>query len=278
MFEDRNLFRWLPNVCGVAKVCGVGVVCSLLLALTGQFALAQSFEWDDDKIAPEYQEQMSRSKRKTAKTQVVMGRLGLSNNQAAFEDWYRNYLFPAMASRKHLEELYKNRNALAKDLQRAADSETHQFLRELAYEEASKRVTGNYHPAVRFNAILIIGNLNRVEQKRAERLPEVRLPEAFDFLLGELQKSDQLDVLRLGAMMGLERHLLLVRERPQDQPIPDEEKAEVAGLMETMVSETSPPDGRPEEVHAWLRRRALQVLGAVGQVGNDREIFNLLVG
>ncbi|MGM0487248.1 MAG: hypothetical protein ACQESR_10855 [Planctomycetota bacterium] len=270
-FEDRSFFRCLPSA------CGVGLVWSLLLVITGQVALAQSFEWDDDEIGSDYQEQMSRSKKKTAKTQIVMGRLGLSNNQAAFEGWYRDYLFPAMASRKHLGELYKNRNELAKDLQRAADPETHQFLRELAYEEASKRVTGNYHPAVRFNAMLIIGNLNQVELKRAERLPPVRLPKAFDFLLSELEKPDQLDVLRLGAMVGIKRHLLLVRERPQDQPIPDAKKAEIVGLMETMASETSAPDERPQEVHTWMRRRALDVLGAVGRVGDNREIFNLLV-
>lgn len=271
MFEDRSFVRCRP------KIWGMAVVGLLGLLISGQWALAQSFEWDDDKIGPDYQEQMTRSKQKTAKTQIVMGRLRLANNQQVFESWYREYVFPAMASRQHLGEIYQHRKELANDLQRAADSETHQFLRELAYEEASQRVTGNYHPAVRFNAMLIIGNLNQVELKRAERLPPVRLPQAFDFLLDELQKPDQLEVLQLGAMLGIERHLRLVRERPQDQPIPGAQKAEVVDLMQAMASETSPPDERTQEVHTWLRRRALEVLGTVGQVGEDREVFNLLV-
>ena len=109
MSDKRNLTCYL-RAFGRA---GVGLA---VLLLAGQLALAQSFEWDDDKVASAYEQRATMSKRKTMKTQIVMGRLSLSNNQAEFESWYREYLFPVMASREHLADLYENRRSLIKDL------------------------------------------------------------------------------------------------------------------------------------------------------------------
>ena len=47
-------------------------------------------------------------------------------------------------------------------------------------------------------------------------------------MVDEFKKPNQIDVIRLAAMLGIQRHLFLVRQRPADQPIPDGRKAEVA--------------------------------------------------
>ena len=67
-------------------------------------------------------------------------------------------------------------------------------------------------------------------------------------------------------MLGLERHFFLVKQRPQDQPVPDARRAEVASLMQTWAAQQDPPAGRSADAHAWIRRKAMEVLGAVGQV------------
>ncbi len=271
MFNDRNQKRCLRILVRAAVA-----VCGLVFLASGQLALAQSFTWD--KVDPAYAKGTAVSAAKGLKTQVVMGGMRLSSNRQAFENWYRKYLFPAMASREFLEDMYDNRDSLLKDLERSVDPAARQVLLDLAYTESVKRATGKYHPAVRYNALLIIGNLNQTEIRRSERLPPIRLPKAFDFLVTELQKPDQLDVLRLAAMVGIQRHLRLVGQRPQEQPIPDAKKAEVAGIMKKLAEQKVVPDGREEIAHTWLRRRAIDVLATIGQVGDGQAIFNTMVG
>jgi hypothetical protein len=127
--------------------------------------------------------------------------------------------------------------------------------------------------------MLIVGNLNQTEARMLGglRYPAVRLPQAFDFMVDELKKPDQLDVVRVAAMLGIERHLRLVRQRPQDQPIPDGRRAEVAALMQSLLDEKAVPASRNVEGHTWLRRNAGDVVAALGAVGDNRAIFDSLV-
>ena len=173
----------------------------------------------------------------------------------------------------------ERRDELIKDMEMATDPTVHQFLIDVAFEEATKRVSGNYHPAVRFNAMLIVGDLNQTESRISgtERYPAVRLAKAFDFMVDELKRADQLDVVRIAALLGIQRHLRLVRQRPQDQPIPDARKVEVTALVKPVVDQKTPPDGRNLVGHTWLRRGAVDVLATVGMVGDGRAVFNSLV-
>jgi hypothetical protein len=127
--------------------------------------------------------------------------------------------------------------------------------------------------------MLIVGNLNQTEARMLGglRYPAVRLPQAFDFMVDELKKPDQVDVVRVAAMLGIERHLRLVRQRPQDQPIPDGRRAEVAALIQSLLDEKAVPASRNIEGHTWLRRSAADVVAALGAVGDNRALFDSLV-
>ena len=72
-----------------------------------------------------------------------------------------------MATEELLGDIFEKRDMLAKDLEQATDAALHQYLLDLAYDEATRRVTENYHPYVRYNAMLIIGNLNQTESRIA---------------------------------------------------------------------------------------------------------------
>lgn len=268
----------LPRRSLSGACCLLGLASALVLAYGSSFAQAQApFQWDTLDAA--YSDARQVSAQLGTKTNIVMGRAGLASNQATLEDWYRKYLFPAMAAQDRLGDLADNRDSLMKDLERAADATIHQLIVDIAYDEATKRVTGNYHPIVRYNALLIIGGLNQTEQRLVgtDRYPAIRLAKALDFLWAELQKPDQIDILRVAALLGLERHFFLVKQRPQDQPVPDARRAEVASLMQTWAEQKEPPAGRSADAHAWIRRKAMEVLGAVGQVGDGQAIFNSLL-
>ena len=48
-------------------------------------------------------------------------------------------------------------------------------------------------------------------------------------------------------------------------------------LMKTLLDEKTPPAGRNEAGHTWLRRSAADVLATLGAVGDNRGIFDSLV-
>jgi len=233
------------------------------------------FTWE--KIDPIYTDYRKLNPQKMIKTSVLLGQQNLATNQTVIENWYRKYVFAAMSSQEHLGDSSALREDVAKDLRNARGA-THQFLLDLVYDEATTRVTGNYHPAVRYNGMLIVGNLNQTEARivGSDRYPPVRFAKAFDFMLEQLKASGQMDVLRLGAMIGIERHLELVRQRPQDQPIPDAKRAEVASLMLSLLTEKAPPANRSVDGHTWMRRRAVKVLATMGAVGDNQSVLQSL--
>jgi hypothetical protein len=234
---------------------------------------APAYTWDT--IDPAFADPKEVVARRGEKDQVIFGRVGYSDR---FDAWYKNYLFPSMATEELLGDIYEKRAMINKDLEQASDS-VHQVLLNLIYPEATRRVTENYHPSVRFNAMLIVGDLNQTEAHvvGGARYPAIRLPQAFDFMVDEFKKPDQLDAVRLAAMVGIQRHLFLVRQRPADQPILDARKAEVASLMKALLDEKTPPAGRTADGHAWLRRKAADVLATLGAVGDNHSIFDSLV-
>lgn len=236
-----------------------------------------AYTWDA--TGADFADQRNVVAQRGAKDQVIFGRSSFAANRALLDNWYRHYLFPSMAAEEGLGELYDKRDNLMKDLENASDPALHQYLLDVAYEEAARRATGNYHPYVRYNAMLIVGGLNQSEARMLGglRYPAVRFPRAFDFMVDELQRPDQADVVRIAAMLGVERHLRLVRQRPQDQPIPDGRRAEVAALMHGLVDEKAVPASRNVDGHTWLRRSAVDVLAALGAVGDNHAIFDSLV-
>ncbi len=241
-----------------------------------QDAAGAGYKWDT--IGAEYVALSSLNAQKGLKDQIILGNAGFGANRPAIDNWYRQYLFPSMATENLMGEIGEKRESLARDLEMAKDPALHQYLTDLTYDEMTRRISENYHPFVKYNAMLVIGlNLNLTEKRPAERLPAVRLPKAFDFLFDELRKPDQSDAMRTAAMVGIERHARLLRFRPQDQPIPDGQRAELATLMHTLLNEKTPPAGRDANTQVWFRRRAADILGEIGLVGDNRAIFDSLV-
>ncbi|MBM4088677.1 MAG: hypothetical protein FJ276_04500 [Planctomycetes bacterium] len=239
---------------------------------------AAAFTWDT--VDPAYADRQAWARQRVLIMQVLGGQQGFEPNRAAVDGWYRKNLFAEFGSRDGLGDLPEIREAIYEGLTLSARNPgLHQFLVDLAYEEATKRVTGNYHPAVKYNALLIIGDLNQTESgmEGTAKTPPVRLARALDFLVEELKKPNQLDALRLAAMVGIKRHVQLSRQRPADAPIPDARKLEIITLAQAMMNEKTPPTGRTPDGHAWLRGRAIELLAAAGAVGDNLAIFNGIV-
>jgi hypothetical protein len=109
---------------------------------------------------------------------------------------------------------------------------------------------GNYHPLARYNAALLLADLN--DDEASEAPYRVALKPLL-FLAGPKLP----DSVRVAALIGLVRHA-------KSEPGLDAEgKKAVINLFVSLITDNKPPANRTREGHDWMRRRALEGLVAI---------------
>lgn len=185
-----------------------------------------------------------------------------------FDSYFQDYLFPSMAvsTAEGLRDLSGHRGRLTRLLDQPNYPQIHQRLTNMTFQAMKEIASGNYHPAARYNAMLVIGSLDqKAGDPRGEGDPPVPLPEAADYMLQQLQGPD---VLMLGALIGLERHA--------QYGLPEEKRKVLADELIGVVTSERPGE-RTADFHAWLQLRAAQVLAQMQSLGENNRIHQALV-
>jgi len=183
-----------------------------------------------------------------------------------FTKYYETYALARWATQDEYNQLPARRKELRNELISAKQGTVHDRLNALALEFLGKMVDANMHPAVRFNAMLAIGELNAREP--TFRDPPIPLPETLPVLLDALTNEKQIDAVRLAALIGISRWASL--------GIPEGEARNrvIAAVLDLANAKSAP--GRSAEGHAWMRARAIEVLGEIGMVGSDGTVAKAL--
>jgi hypothetical protein len=199
--------------------------------------------------------------------QVLTGRKTLEDNRTAFDSYYTWYSFPLMTqvTAKALEELPERRNRFFRtEVEYATDPEAHGHLMDLTLGQMTAIVQDTFHPAVRYNAMLIISSLNDQEVVRVgseKRLPEP-MARALPVILAEFQRPENSDAIKVAALIGLSRHLEWDPHRgASGTPIPAALRTQIINELLAQVQAKDPPAGRDAAGHLWFRRRAAEALG-----------------
>jgi hypothetical protein len=212
---------------------------------------------------------------------VLRGDLPLSEltNQSQFDGYYTRYLFPMMTQLNALNEIPKHRAKLLNDLLNTKSEEAHQRLIEMTRVQMQAIARGNFHPAARVNAMLIIGELNSNEavQIGNSRPPEPYL-KALGTMLEEFSEPTQIDAVRAAALVGILRHAEMDGQRPEPQRIRLDVRYMVIAKMLELIRAKTPPTDRTPEGHVWMQRRAIEVLGALRDVGANDSIITDMAG
>lgn len=154
-------------------------------------------------------------------------------------------------------------------------------------EDLSKLVTAfakktlvntNYHPAVRLNAVLMLGKLDAeyAIEGKSNRRPPKPLPEATKLLLQvvKLTKKDPriTPAMMSAALVGLERHARF------HQSLPPEHIADLEKTLSALVLLKKPLVEMDQDVHFWLQRQAASGLASLGDAGAGGKVINQIVG
>ena len=107
-------------------------------------------------------------------------------------EWFNGYVFPrlTMTDPAELAELGDKRASFFREYVTPVPPSAvrNEVLDQLTIPTMKRIVEENYHPAVRINAMMILGKLNIVEGNRREgRVPQP-VPEIFGYLLRSAQK------------------------------------------------------------------------------------------
>jgi hypothetical protein len=213
--------------------------------------------------------------------QVLDGKLPLNGNETSFDYYYNKILFPTLTqtSDTALAALPEERQKLFRDhLERCSDPTVHVYLVNKVFDQMKAIVLDNYHPAARYNAMLVISNLNDTDVVRVggdKKVPEPMMA-ALPFIYEQFTKPDNTDAMRVAALLGLVRHLEWDNFRGNANPpaptINAPLRTQIVKSLLDLAQQQDPPAGRNAAGHEWFRRRAIEGLTHAGYHKADAEI------
>jgi len=175
--------------------------------------------------------------------------------EAAFEEYFMYVIaeFTFESNRARLTELRDQlkRYYLQEVGKDASGAELHARLTQLMLTQFLALARDEEYAApVRYNAILVVGDLNLREGSPPQREDYVPLPQALQPLMEIATQGQHPYYLRVGALVGIERHL-----RSRDG-IAAEARRDLVQNLTTMLQDAS--GGSAGSI--WLRRRAARCL------------------
>lgn len=198
---------------------------------------------------------------------------------AAYQNYIKYHLYKMTdPSPEGLAELADLRYSLFRDFVRPAEASVQKQLTNVLLSEMQKvagNQGGNYHPSVRYNAILIIGMLDEVYADDRSQTPAKPLPAANE-LLTKIAADAVGDgalppPLVVAGLVGLERHAGSLSELPQAN-----QKATVEALKNIVVAKELSLDVT-KSVEQWVKIMAARALVATKSLGTNNDIHQALV-
>jgi hypothetical protein len=224
-----------------------------------------------------------KAKRHGAKaTQWARDSAAYAADKANFDEYFQKYYFPAMTrdTPNGLAELGKFRVDLVKKL--LWDSSNEALKRDLtamAFKAMGRIVSLDsppYHPAVRYNAILVIGMLD--DQYAIDGAngrppkPHAGANNALTKIIAISAAGDRFPPpVTLGALIGLERHAKYHAGLAPDAV------ANMSAALVKFLNRDKPIQNLDRDAQAWLRLRAASALANLGSVGPNNAAHDAII-
>ncbi len=188
-----------------------------------------------------------------------------SEQQKTLQNYYVRHVIAGMTRQEAMNDPQRFplwRKYVVNDLFVLGETpEKHDWLRNLIYRYAGLVAQDKlYRPPSRYNAVLMLGELNEREMGRqgGDISPAVPLAAARKLLLKILSDPQESESMQVGAMIGLGRHAKLLAAAGQVDP-------ELKQTLEGLLQQPDPSSGRSLDAHQWMQRIAVEAVGDIGQ-------------
>ena len=242
---------------------------ALLMGASASNVFAQSYKAD------EYDRQLGRKGQIVKK--YVKDPVGNAEDAQTYRDYFAKYYFPVMTqpTERGLQNLGKMRIDLFKQFVWGAQPNVQKELSDQAFEFARGVVkSGRYHPAVTYNALLVLGQIDtRYAGPGVETpTPSAKANEFLCIVADAAVKNAKVPRLMLtGALVGLDRHAKYLASLPQSN-----QAKTIDTLIGILTAEQLAGDYR-EGVRGWIYCQAASALANLGETGADDKHFSALV-
>ena len=186
--------------------------------------------------------------------------------QDTLKNYYGKAIFRAMTQPTALDEPNRLpglsfRGGARSERPKEAITRPHDFVRQLVFDYTKLLASGNFHLACRYNAMLILGELNETETRRVglQTVPAVPYAPARPILL-EALTSKQSDELQIAALIGLQRHAKLLT-------VAGNVDSAIVRAMVDIIRMKQPEAGSSLDALHWKQRLCVETLGLIGQAG-----------
>ncbi len=191
------------------------------------------------------------------------GRFDNGQQKDDFDTYYNTYALARWTQLENLKNLRDFHKDLLINLVQSKSGEVHDHLNDLVLKYMSKLAKNDYHPAVRVNAMLTIGDLNSVDSMLPTQ--DIPLAAALPVLLETVNDAKQIVPVRIAALVGVNRHVTMGVNDPQIQN-------QIFSAMLKLVTGADAADlGQ-----AWMRKQAVDILGLLGNLGSNNQVVELL--
>lgn len=171
---------------------------------------------------------------------------------------------------KYISDIVKETNSLLSRAQRSTKPQVGQQMTKFIYDGMKVVAEGDYHPAARINAILILGRLDGQPADVSTRTPPKPLLQTLPIMIALYENESNVDGVRAAALQGLHRHVSY--GFPQITPA---DRAKISAMM-TSLLESSAPSGRSANAHAYLQRFAVDILDTL-RAKDDKALGTKLI-
>ena len=170
-----------------------------------------------------------------------------NGDQAMVNGYFKVYVPAKMTAPDGIKDLTAVTQEAANLLVRAQRSNNQAVIQRitLLLLESMKGVAeGNYHPAARINAILLLSRLDRQPANPATKTPPLPLEQTLPILLSLYQDANNVDGVRAAALHGIHRHV-----RFGFPGIDAESRGTITQEMTSLLNAPAPA-GRNAKAHA----------------------------
>ncbi|QDU58774.1 hypothetical protein Pan181_50140 [Aeoliella mucimassa] len=199
---------------------------------------------------------------------------GVEADRTGFGNYIRGVYLASMTQfdAESLADLGKLRYDYMRNYLWAAAPSVQQDLTRLTFTEMSQVIRDNYHPAVKYNAMLLIGELDATYA--TQTTGSVPMPEAnkllTDYVNGGVDTARAPAPLIVGALVGLERHAKSLEALPAANRGPT-----AAALLKVLEKDSFPQDLSPS-VSQWIKVIAARGLANIGVLGDGNRVHNAM--
>lgn len=249
----------------------LALVVTALAALAAQRTAAQAYVQDKATLAANEAQQLRGKVAAILRDASAPAAASLKT----VDDYFNGYYFPMMTSNNadQLGKLADARKVLFIQYINVAKSQgARDHLIGLTLKAAQKQSIGNYHPAVRYNAALILGQLDQTPA--AGNTAPKPLPAATKSLqvlldLDQVKNVPITSAVKIAALVGLERHTRL--------GVDAESAPAITKSVLAIANRSEPPADITADVNNWMRCQAAGVLINQSAAGVTPEINDALV-